>query len=93
MIAGAKGNYTHMVAAYKIDAFTPVNQFKEMMDDFVRTLKSTQPALGHQRVLYPGLPEAETEQERGTRGIPLHPEVVQWFRGICNELGISTPFE
>ena len=88
MTAGARREYSHMVAAYKIDAFTPVEQFKEMMDEFLRTLRNTPPAPGHERVLYPGLPEAEAEQDRRARGIPLHPEVIQWFQDICSELAI-----
>jgi len=90
MTTGSEGNYKHMVAAYKIDAFTPVDQFKEMMDEFLRTLRNTPTAPGHDRVFYAGLPEAESEQERNARGIPLHPEVIQWFRDICGELGIAS---
>lgn len=86
MTAGKARRYTHMVAAYQIEAFTSVEEFKEMMDEFLRTLKNTPPAPGHERVLYPGLPEAEVEQERRANGIPLHPEVIQWFKDICNEL-------
>ena len=89
MTTGSEGNYKHMVAAYKIDAFTPVDQFKEMMDEFLRTLRNTPPAPGHDRVFYAGLPEAEAEQERNARGIPLHREVIQWFRDICGEMGIA----
>jgi len=28
------------------------------------------------------------EGERLERGIPYHPEVIQWFKGITSELGI-----
>ena len=93
MTAGARGDYTHMVAAYQIDAFTPVEQFKEMMDEFLRTLKETPAAPGHDRVLYPGLPEVEAEQDRRIRGIPLHPEVAKWFQNICDELDVPYPFQ
>ena len=82
------GNYSHMVAAYRIDAFAPVDQFKEMMDEFLRTLRETPAAPGHDRVLYAGLPEFEVEQERKANGIPLHREVVDWFRDICGEMDI-----
>ncbi len=44
---------------------------------------------GQERVLYAGLPEHETEADRRQTGIPLHPEVVDWFRGICAELSIE----
>ena len=61
------------------------------MDDYLRTLKETQAAPGHERVLVAGQQEWEAEQERRAKGIPLHREVVQWFRDICGELGI--PFK
>ncbi|MBI2872796.1 MAG: Ldh family oxidoreductase [Chloroflexi bacterium] len=82
------GYYNHYFAAYKIDAFTPVDQFKEQMDDYLRTLRTTPPAPGHERVFYAGLPEAEDERERRAHGIALHKEVIQWFRDICGELSI-----
>ena len=93
MTTGAAGNYSHMVAAYRIDAFTPVEEFKEMMDQFLRTLKNTPPAPGHESVLYAGLPEDDVERERRANGIPLHSEVIQWFRHICSELSIPYTLE
>ena len=49
-------NFAHMVAAYNIDAFTELDDFKNLMDDFLITLKDTPPAPGHERVYYGGLP-------------------------------------
>ncbi|MEE8442336.1 MAG: Ldh family oxidoreductase [Dehalococcoidia bacterium] len=88
-----RGHVRHMVAAYKIDAFTPVDEFKEQMDDFLRILKYRPPAPGQERVLYAGLPEAEQLLERTARGIPLHKEVLQWFQDICSELGVRYALE
>ena len=53
--------------------------------------KETPPAPGHDRVLYAGQLEAETEQERRQNGIPLHREVIQWFNQITHELQIPNP--
>jgi LDH2 family malate/lactate/ureidoglycolate dehydrogenase len=58
------------------------------MDQTLRTLRTTRPATGHDRVLYPGLAEYEDEQERRANGIPLHNEVVQWFDDITGELSL-----
>ena len=60
-----------------------------MMDEFLRTLRNTPPAPGHERVLYPGLPEFEVEEVRKAKGIPLHQEVIDWFKNISGELGIE----
>jgi L-2-hydroxycarboxylate dehydrogenase (NAD+) len=81
-------NFGHMVAAYNIEAFMDTRQFKRTMDEWIRMLKSTRPAKGQERVLYPGLPEAEAVADRTANGIPFHPEVIQWFRDICGELSI-----
>lgn len=88
MLSGARGDYSHMVAAYRIDAFTDIDYFKDLMDQFLRTLRETPPAAGQDRVLYAGLPEHDTEQDRRANGIPLHQEVIQWFKDICSELDV-----
>ena len=88
MVPG-RPNFSHMVAAYSIEAFTEVDTFKGLMDDFLRALKSTPPAPGHDRVLVAGQLEAEAELDRRANGIPLHKEVVGWFQDICNELNVA----
>ncbi len=79
----------HYVAAYNIEAFVDVAEFKLTMDEWLKALRTTPPAPGHERVLYPGLPEAEEEAKRRAEGIPLHPETVAWFRETCAELGVE----
>ena len=88
MVPG-RPNFSHMVAAYNIEAFTDVEEFKETMDLFLRTLKDTPPSPGHDRVLVAGQPEWEAEQDRRANGIPLHQDVVCWLRDICHELGVA----
>ena len=90
MIGGPTRGASHYFAAYKIDAFTDVEKFKDTMDQVLYTLKTTRPAPGHDRVLYPGLSEHEEELERRANGIPLHKEVVQWFDSITSELSLPT---
>ena len=78
----------HYVAAYDIDAFTDVDEFKELMDEWLEHMEATPTAPGHERVLTPGLEEEEAEAQRRETGIPLHTEVIEWFDEICRELGI-----
>jgi LDH2 family malate/lactate/ureidoglycolate dehydrogenase len=80
---------SHHFAAYRIDAFTDPERFKDEMDTFLRGLRETRPAPGEERVLYPGLPEHEVAQERRDQGIPYHPDVVDWFRRTATELGVE----
>ncbi|MEX2599737.1 MAG: Ldh family oxidoreductase, partial [Dehalococcoidia bacterium] len=88
----ARTDYRHFVAAYNIDAFSDVGEFKSTMDDFIRTLKATAPAEGHDRVLVAGQPEWEAQEERLANGIPLHREVVDWFHEACSERGVDCLF-
>ena len=71
---------SHHFIAYDIEAFTDVEKFKSDMDEYMRSIKETKPAPGVDRVVYAGLPD---------HGIPYHPEVLDWFKGICAELGID----
>jgi LDH2 family malate/lactate/ureidoglycolate dehydrogenase len=82
--SGSKNQF----AAYHIEAFTDLERFKDTMDETLRTLRTAPPAPGEERVLYPGLLEAEEEAERRAHGIPLHREVIEWFGQCTAELGL-----
>ena len=60
------------------------------MDEMLKTLRTAPPAPGQDRVLYPGLSEAEELESRRAKGIPLHKEVLQWFAECTSELGVAT---
>ncbi len=79
----------HFVAAYSVEAFGDVSEFKENMDGMLKGLAATKPMAGHERVYYAGLPEHEVRIERTKNGVPLHPEVIDWFRDICAEFEIK----
>jgi LDH2 family malate/lactate/ureidoglycolate dehydrogenase len=88
MLMPGSGSKNHF-AAYSIEAFTDLEQFKDTMDAMLRTLRTATPARGEERVLYPGLSEAEEIQARRANGIPLHKEVIEWFRTCTAELGLA----
>ena len=83
------GEVSHHFLAYRIDAFRDPEEFKTDMDVFLHGLRTCPTAPGHERVLYAGLPEAETEADRSKNGIPYHPDVLEWFRTTCAELGAA----
>ena len=62
--------FKNYFAAYDVAAFTDLEEFKEHMDQTLRTLRTTPPAPGQERVIYPGLSEQEEEEERRANGIP-----------------------
>ena len=78
--------------ARQLAAFTDVDEFKERMDWYLREMEATPPAPGYDRVMTPGLEEAEMEVERNAKGIPLHTEVVGWLEQICEELNIPKDY-
>ena len=88
MLRPGSGSKNHF-AAYNIEAFTDPEQFKTSMDDMLRTLRTAQPAPGEERVLYPGLSEAEEVVHRRANGIPLHKEVLAWFAECTRELAAA----
>ena len=88
-VSPGRPNFGHYVAAYSIDAFTPVNEFKDQMDEWLQMMKSTKPAPGHDRVLVAGQPEAEVEEVRRKEGIPFHPEVIEYIKDTCAELSVE----
>ena len=87
MLAPGSGSKNHF-AAYSIEAFTDVEKFKDTMDQMLKTLRTAQPAPGQERVLYPGLSEAEETAHRRADGIPLHKEVIQWFGQCTGEMSL-----
>ncbi len=89
MLAPGSGS-KNQFAAYNIAAFTDVERFKDTMDEMLKTLRTAPPAPGQDRVLYPGLSEAEELESRRAKGIPLHKEVLQWFAECTSELGVTT---
>ena len=87
MLDPAGGSKNHF-AAYNIEAFTDLERYLDTMDEMLETLRTAQPAEGHERVLYPGLSEHEETLTRRAHGIPLHQEVIVWFNSITAELDL-----
>lgn len=79
----------HHFVAYKIEAFTDYDKFLDDMDVYMKALRECEPLPDEERVLYAGLPEYETYQDRSVNGIPYHPEVIDWYRKKTAELGVE----
>jgi uncharacterized oxidoreductase len=59
------------MAAFRVEAFRPLAEFKKEVAEFARYLKETPPSEGSTGVLYPGEMEYLTEQERRRTGIDV----------------------
>jgi len=79
----------HFFGAMRIDAFRPANEFREAMDQWIRTFRNAKPAKGEQHVLIPGDPEREAEERNLKSGITIVPAVIEDLKTIAEELGFS----
>ena len=83
------GSASHHFIAYRIDAFTDYEKFLGDMDTYLRGLRETPTAPGNERVMYAGLGSHEAEEERRELGIPYHPDVVAYYKGLAKEMGFE----
>jgi L-2-hydroxycarboxylate dehydrogenase (NAD+) len=88
MLAGGRG-VGHFFSAWRIDAFRPADEFKEMMDAMQRAFRTAEPADPGRPVLLPGQREFETRAERTRHGIPLHVSVVKSLDDLADTLGVA----
>ncbi len=78
-------------AAWRVDAFRDVGEFKADMKRMVHHLRGLRPRPGTQEVLVPGDPEAKSREERLLLGIPLDPETVEQLKELAQEFGLELP--
>jgi len=78
----------HFLGAMRIDAFRPAEEFKQSMDHWIRGFRNCQPVAGQKKVLVPGDPEREAEQERMQDGIPLLEVVVDDLKLLADKLAL-----
>ena len=76
------------MAVFAVDAFRPLEEFKQEIADFVKYIKETPPAAGFQEVLYPGEIEYRTEQRRSREGIPIEDETWRQLTELAEASGI-----
>jgi LDH2 family malate/lactate/ureidoglycolate dehydrogenase len=77
------------LAAFKVEAFRPLGDFKKEVAEFARYLKATPPAEGSSGVFYPGEIEAIREAERRRDGIPVEDATWNRLRALAREFGVA----
>jgi LDH2 family malate/lactate/ureidoglycolate dehydrogenase len=75
--------------AFNIAAITPIDAFKERVDQMVRDIHDTPKAAGVERLYVPGEIEWENRRKAQTEGIKLPPDVVESLVGLCKDLGMK----
>lgn len=79
----------HFFGAMRVDAFRPLAEFEEHIDNWIRRFRSAKPAPGHEKVLIPGDIEREMELIRRKEGIPLFDSVVEDLKGLGEKMGVE----
>jgi len=79
----------HFFGAMRIDGFQTVESFKKRMDQWIRTFRAARPADGQEKVLIPGDPERESEENKKKNGITIIEKVKEEFAEVCKGLGVA----
>ncbi|HEY9533157.1 MAG TPA: Ldh family oxidoreductase [Mucilaginibacter sp.] len=79
----------HFLGAMRVDGFRPVDEFKEHMDNWVKRFKDASPINPDQKVIIPGEPEHEAEQDRRKNGIPIVDAVVEDLKEVAEKLKVA----
>ena len=78
----------HFFGAMRVDAFRPIEDFKKHMDNWISTFRKAE-AIDGEKVLIPGDPERELENQRKTEGIPLLDAVVDDLKSLGDKFEIE----
>ncbi|MBS0011877.1 MAG: Ldh family oxidoreductase [Bacteroidales bacterium] len=79
----------HFFGAIRIDAFMPGQEFRERMDEWIKTFRNGHTAEGQEKILIPGDPEREAEERIMKEGIKLVPAVRDDLKAVTDELGVE----
>ena len=79
----------HFLGAMRVDGFRPAADFKANLDNWIERFKSAQTVDATQKVIIPGEPELEVEQDRNANGIPLVQAVVDDLNVLADRFGIK----
>lgn len=76
----------HFLGAMRVDGFRPAAEFKAHLDNWIERFKSSGTIDPSKKVIIPGEPEYQFEQERRINGIPLIDAVVQDLNALADKL-------
>jgi LDH2 family malate/lactate/ureidoglycolate dehydrogenase len=82
----------HFFGAMRVDAFRPLEEFKNDMDDLIHRLRNVPKAKGAERIYIHGEKEFEEADRLAKLGIPLNLKVADDLRNIAKQSGIKPPF-
>lgn len=81
----------HFLGAIRNDAFRPLEEHKQHMDQWIQRFRNAKPIDTTQPVLIPGDPERHYETQRRHSGIPLLSSVIADLAELKQKLKIDSP--
>jgi LDH2 family malate/lactate/ureidoglycolate dehydrogenase len=79
----------HFFGAMRVDGFRPAQDFKDHLDNWIERFKSAKTVDPDKKVIIPGEPEYDFEQERKVSGIPIIDVVVNDLNELAAKLEIE----
>ncbi|MEJ5994528.1 Ldh family oxidoreductase [Pedobacter sp. Du54] len=80
----------HFLGAIRVDGFRPTEDFKSHLDNWITRFKSAKTVDPTKKVIIPGEPEYNFEQERKVSGIPIIDVVVKDLNELAHKLEIPS---
>lgn len=77
------------MAAFDVDAFRPLEDFKREVTEFAEYLTSTPPQAGFERVYYPGEIEHVNAERLSSDGINIEDSTWDRLHNLARELGVA----
>jgi LDH2 family malate/lactate/ureidoglycolate dehydrogenase len=79
----------HFLGAMRVDGFRPAEDFKNHLDNWIERFKSAKTIDPNKKVIIPGEPEHDFEQERKVGGIPIIDVVVNDLNLLAENIGVE----
>jgi LDH2 family malate/lactate/ureidoglycolate dehydrogenase len=81
------------MAAFRVDAFLDLEQFKREVTEFAQYLKATPKAEGFKEIYYPGEIEYVTTQRKLVEGIDIEDSTWRKLVELAQELGVNSELD
>lgn len=82
-------NQGHAFIAINVNAFMPIDRFKDRVDQVCREIKESPKAKGSERIYLPGEIEWENRERALAEGMQLPEHVVDRLMGLSEDIGLS----
>jgi LDH2 family malate/lactate/ureidoglycolate dehydrogenase len=82
-------NTGHTVIALDVEAFMPLREFEEQVDEIWAQMKSSEMLPGWDEIRLPGEQSHRTYEERATKGVPMHAELRATLDALAQSVGVA----